>query len=296
MHRNFTRLIALLLSVACAAWVLAQTPGAVSVVEAKSAHWSLLLDLVTAELDKPQTNHAVVEALRPQIEKLQGEAAEAAGAAAMDADALQQLLDALGPAPADGEPPESADVAAERAALEERRIEREGYLKQAELILIRAQQVMSRIAEARRERSTRRLLERGPSPLSWAVLSNAGPHALGVVQRLMDAPFDKWFPTPGVRHWTDWQPLLVVTFLLTIALVLPARRWMLRRYVRDRDIGTPPFPRRIQAAVLVGTWQGACCLRSSESCLWRSCSRLQPSGESPPTVSSRRSARSRASC
>ena len=125
----------------------------------------------------------------------------------------------------------SADVAAERAALEERRIEREGYLKQAELILIRAQQVMSRIAEARRERSTRRLLERGPSPLSWAVLSNAGPHALGVVQRLMDAPFDKWFPTPGVRHWTDWQPLLVVTFLLTIALVLPARRWMLRRYV-----------------------------------------------------------------
>ena len=256
MHRNFTRLIALLLGAACAAWVLAQTPGAVSVVEAKSAHWSLLLDLVTAELDKPQANHAVIEALRPQIEKLQGEAAEGAAAVAMDAEALHQLLDALGPAPADGKPPESADVAAERAALEERRIEREGHLKQAELILIRAQQVMSRIAEARRERSTRRLLERGPSPLSWAVLSNAGPHALGVVQRLMDAPLDKWFPTPGVRHWTDWQPLLVLAFLLTIVLVLPARRWMLRRHVRNRDIGTPPFPRRIQAAVLVGVARG----------------------------------------
>ena len=97
MHRNFTRLIALLLGVACAAWVLAQTPGAVSVVEAKSAHWSLLLDLVTAELDKPQANHAVIEALRPQIEKLQGEAAEGAAAAAMDAEALQPAPRRPGP-------------------------------------------------------------------------------------------------------------------------------------------------------------------------------------------------------
>ena len=256
MHRNFTRSIALLLGVACAAWVFAQTPGTVSVVEGKSAHWSLLLDLVTAELDKPQANHAIIEALRPQIEKLQSEAAEAAAAAALDAEALQQLFDALGPPPADGEPPESADVAAERAALVERRIEREGHLKQTELILIRARQVMSRIAEARRERSTRRLLERGPSPLSWAVLGNAGPHALGIVQRLMDAPLDKWFPAPGVGHWTDWQPLLVLAFLMTIVLILPVRRWMLRRHVRNRDIGTPPFPRRIQAAVFVGVARG----------------------------------------
>ena len=256
IDRNLARVLAVLIGAACTACVFAQTPGTVLAVEHKSAHWSLLLDLVVAEFDKPQTNHAVIEALRPQIEKLQGEAAEAAAAAAMDAEALQQLLDALGPSPADGEPPESAGVAAERAALEERRIERGGHLKQAELILIRAQQVMSRIAAARRERSTRRLLERGPSPLSWAVLSNAGPHALGVIQRLTDAPLDEWFPTPGVRHWTDWQPLLALAFLLTIVLVLPARRWMLRRYVRNRDIGTPPFPRRIQAAVLVGIARG----------------------------------------
>ena len=256
MNRSVNYVITLLLGAACTACALAQTPGAVPVVENKSAHWSLLLDLVTAELDKPRTNHPVVEALSPQIEKLQDEAAEVAAAAAMDAKALQQLLDALGPSPTEGEPPESAEVAAERSALQERRIEREGHLKQAELISTRARQVMARIAEARRERSTRRLLERGPSPLSWAVLSNAGPHAIGVVRRLMDAPRDQWFPTPGIRHWTDWQPLLALTLVPAIVLVLPARRWMLRRYVRDRDIGTPPFPRRIQAAVLVGIARG----------------------------------------
>ena len=240
-----------------AAGAIAQTPGAPA-IEEKSAHWSLLLDLVTAELDKPQTNPAIVEALRPQIETLQREAAVAAAAAETDTAAIQQLLDALGPPPPEGEPPESATVAAERAVLEERRIEREGHLKQAELILTRARQVMKRIAETRRERSARQLLERGPSPLSWTVLSNAGPHALGVVRRLTDAPLDQWFPARGTARWTDWQPLplLALALVLTIVVVVPARRWILRHHIRDRDIGTPSFPRRIHAAIFIGIARG----------------------------------------
>ena len=259
VHRSVLDAIALLmLGLVGAACAIAQAPGAVPAIEEKSAHWSLLLDLVTAELDKPQASPAVVEALRPQIETLQRDAAVAAAAAATDTAAIQQLLDALGPPPPEGEPPESAAVAAERAILEERRIEREGHLKQAELILTRARQVMERIAETRRERSTRRLLERGPSPLSWTVLSNAGPHALGVVRRLMAAPLDQWFPARGTARGTDWQPLpaLALALVLTIVLVVPARRWMLRRHIRERDIGVPSFPRRIHAAILVGIARG----------------------------------------
>ena len=258
VHRSVRDAIALLmLGLVGAAGALAQTPGAVLAIEEKSAHWGLLLDLVSAELDRPETGPALVEALRPQIETLQREAAAAAAAAATDTAAIQQLLDALGPPPPEGEPPESATVAAERAVLEERRIEREGHLKQAELILTRARQVMERIAETRRERSTRRLLERGPSPLSWTVLSNAGPHALGVVRRLADTPLDQWLPARGTARWTDWQPLTVLALVLTIIVVVPARRWMLRHHVRDRDIGTPSFPRRIHAAILVGIARGA---------------------------------------
>ena len=257
VHRSVLDAIALLLlGLVGAAGALAQTPGTVLAIEEKSAHWSLLLDLVSAELDRPESGPALVEALRPQIETLQREAAVAAAAAATDTAAIQQLLDALGPPPPEGEPPESETVAAERAALEERRIEREGHLKQAELILTRARQVMERIAETRRERSTRRLLERGPSPLSWTVLSNAGPHALGVVRRLADAPIDLWFPAHGTTHWTDWQPVAALALALTIVVVVPARRWMLRRHVRDRDIGTPSFPHRIHAAILVGIARG----------------------------------------
>ena len=235
----------------------AQTPSATPDVESRSAHWSLLLDLVTAELDKPEINHAVIEALRPQVEKLEREAAVAAVAAAADAEAVRQLLDALGPPPADGGPPELAAVATERAALEERRVEDEGYVKQTELISLRARQVLARIAEARRERSARRLLERGPSPLSWTVLTSAGPHALGIVRQLADAPIEEWFPTSGGERWTGPRMLFLPAFVLAIVLVVPARRWMLRRYVRDRDVETPPFAYRVRAAVLVGVARGA---------------------------------------
>ena len=257
MHRSVSRAVVLLVGVAFTVCAPAQTPGTAPDVESRSAHWSLLLDLVTGELDKPEINHAVIEAFRPQIEKIERDAAVAAVAAAADAETVRQLLGALGPPPADGGPPELAAVAAERAALDERRAESEGRVKQAELISLRARQVLARIAEARRERSTRRLLERGPSPLSWTVLMNAGPHALGIVRALADAPFDKWFPTSGGERWTDPRVLFLPALVLTIVLVVPARRWMLRRYVRDRDVEAPFFAHRLRAAVLVGVARGA---------------------------------------
>ena len=260
MHRNASHTAALLPGIVFMMFAVcapAQIPGTAPDVESRSAHWSLLLDLVTAELDKPEINHAVIEAFRPQIEKIERDAAVAAVAAAADAETVRQLLGALGPPPADGGPPELAAVAAERAALDERRAESEGRVKQAELISLRARQVLARIAEARRERSTRRLLERGPSPLSWTVLMNAGPHALGIVRTLADAPFDKWFPTSGGERWTDPRVLFLPALVLTIVLVVPARRWMLRRYVRDRDVEAPFFAHRLRAAVLVGVARGA---------------------------------------
>ena len=255
-HRAAARLAGLLLGAACMAWALAQTPDEGAGVESRLARWSLLLELVTAELDKPRTDPAILEALRPQVENLRRGAAEVSAAAAAGAAGVQSLLDALGPPPAKDEPPESAAVAAERAALAGRRAEHDGHLKRAGLISTRAGQVLARIAGVRREDSARRLLERGPAPLSWAVLESVGPHALGVVRRLMDAPFEMWRHAPESGSWTDRRTWLLPALALAAALVLPLRRRMLQRRVRDREIETPPFPDRLRAALLVGVARG----------------------------------------
>ena len=246
----------LLLGALCVAGAFAQAPRDEPDFEGRSAHWSLLLALVTAELDKPRINHIVIEGLRPQIEKLRLESEDAAAAAAGEVEELRQLLEALGPSPTEGEPPESAPVAAERESLGKRLAESAGQVKRADLISLQARQVLEHIAKTRRERTTRRLLERGPSPLSWTVLVNAGPHALGIVRKLAEAPFYQWFPTSGGERWTDPRVLFLPALVLTILLVVPARRRMLRRGVRDRDVETPSFAYRFRAAVLVGVARG----------------------------------------
>lgn len=256
MHRIAASLAAVLLGAACLACAQAQGPGAGRDVDSRLAQGSLLLDLVTAELDKPRIDHAVMETLRPSVERLQHEAADLAATAAVDAGTVQPLLDALGPAPADGDPPEAEAVAAERAALEERRVEREGHRKQAELLSIRAGQVLARIAGARREYGARRLLERGPLPLSWAVLASVGPHALGIVQWLRQAPFELWRQAPEIGSWTDRRIWVLPAFALAVALVLSIRRRTLRRHVRDREVETPAFSVRLQAALLIGVARG----------------------------------------
>ena len=256
VHRIAARLAGLFLGAVWVAWALAQTPGGGAHVESRLAHWSLLLDLVTAELDKPKTDPALLEALRPQVEGLLRDAAAVSAAAAADTAAVQPLLDALGPRPTEGEPPESATVAAERAALAARRAERDGHLKQAELISTRAGQALARIAGVRREDSARRLLERGPAPLSWTVLESVGPHALGTIRWLMDTPFETWRQDPESGSWTDRRAWFLPALVLAAALVLPGRRRMLQRHVRDREIETPPFSDRLQAALFVGAARG----------------------------------------
>ena len=257
LHRATARLAGLFLGAACVAWALAQTPGEGADVESRLAQWSLLLDLVTAELDKPRTDPAILKALRPQVENLQRGAAEVAAAASAGVAAVQPLLDALGPPPAEGEPPESGMVAAERAALAGRRAEHDGHLKQAGLISTRAGQVLARIAGVRREDSARRLLERGPAPLSWTVLESVGPHALGVMRWLRDAAaFEMWSHGPEIGSWTDRRTWFLPAFALAAVLVLPVRRRILQRHIRDREVETPPFSNRLQAALLIGVARG----------------------------------------
>ncbi|MGK0683761.1 DUF3772 domain-containing protein, partial [Methylococcus sp. S1M] len=76
---------------------------------------------------------------------------------------------ALGPPPAEGEPPEAAGLAAKRKAISERLANMEGSLKEADLDITRAEGMTQRLQALRRTRFTERVLSSGPSPLSPAV-------------------------------------------------------------------------------------------------------------------------------
>ena len=77
----------------------------------------------------------------------------------------QQLAEALGMPPSEGDPPETRDVAADRQRLNRTVAELDGHRRQAELMATRADMLMGAAADKRMRQFTDALLVRGALPL-----------------------------------------------------------------------------------------------------------------------------------
>ena len=87
-------------------------------------------------------------------------------------------LKQLGPAPAEGAPPEDAALAAERTRLTQNRAELDAAVKQAQLLLTRADQLATTLTERQRALYAERLLRRTPNvldPFFWTQVVTAMP-------------------------------------------------------------------------------------------------------------------------
>ncbi|MFO1119247.1 MAG: DUF3772 domain-containing protein [Rhodospirillales bacterium] len=77
-----------------------------------------------------------------------------------------RLLEALGPAPAEGQPAESRDVARERKEISDTIGLYRARLAQTELAVTRAASLQEQLAATVRQRFVAQLLQRDPSPLA----------------------------------------------------------------------------------------------------------------------------------
>jgi len=150
---------------------------------------------------------------------------------------VEKRLKQLGDAPDDGEPKEDENLAAERARLEERRAALDGALKQTRLLLLRADNLSTRITERRRAVFTQQLLGRSASALDpdlWMQVVKALPGAwhgaVLVAQGWMDhlrANATRWtLAAAGIA--------LLAFFAATGAFL----RWFRRRDFRPKELGT----------------------------------------------------------
>ena len=126
------------------------------------------------------------------------------GGKAVNARRIQTVtgqLGALGPAPAEGEPPEAAEVTERRAALEAQLAELRAPARLAEEAHARADGLIREIDVLLRGQNRAQLMERGPSPLSPAIWAEVWHEARSRVTGL----------------WKE----------LTVSLASPARRQVL---------------------------------------------------------------------
>ncbi|ALJ37074.1 MULTISPECIES: DUF3772 domain-containing protein [Azospirillum] len=230
--------------------VLAQSaaPAAEAAADFKTKlpQWQNALERAANRIAGGDLANTEYETLRADLAKIQHEVRESGAAAAAARDTAQRMLDALGPPPAQGAPPEEAGIAAERKRLTQTIGEAEGRTKQTELIVTRADILLRTAADQRMTQLTEQIVRRGPVPLlpaTWAAL----PEQTAYVQERMARAF-------GIVMGDDeWRGRLYGLGALAAVLFLvawPVRRVLLRRY-GHRDLEERPSYRQRVVAMAV---------------------------------------------
>ena len=204
-------------------------------IKAQVAEWTRLVDRFGREVSTLRLDEAEVARLTERANAVKGEAAALKDTAAAQVAETRELLDSMGEL-AQGAT-ESAEAAAQRKDLQERLARAEGWQRQAELVIARADQLIDRVAAKRIELFARNVLKRGPSPLVPQTWLDGG-HELGALVQLVGTSFGTWFGR--LSDGSDVGPAMLVV-LAGLALGLGAGL-MIRAYLMRR------FPRRADAA------------------------------------------------
>ena len=128
--------------------------------------WTRQLDRITARVTQPGILPAEIDALREQTTDVRAYAQAAAQLARNDLADTRRLLAPLDVKPGADQPPETAAVKAERERLTEQATISESRVKQCEVMIARADQLLERMTKLRGEVMLRTLLQRNDPPVS----------------------------------------------------------------------------------------------------------------------------------
>lgn len=173
---------------------------------------------------------AQAEKLRPRLEEVRSQIAK------------------LGEPPAEGAPPESDEVVAERTRLNKLASQIDGAIKTADLVEVRARQLISRVQQLRQGIFTRFLLLKTDSPLRpevWSALGNDLPDA----QRRVSFIFSNWWSLAALS-WMAVIGVLVATLVAYLVLRAIKER-LLHAQLDGARAGPPTLPERAATAVWV---------------------------------------------
>ena len=210
--------------------------------------WTRQLDRVVARVDQQDLLPVEIDGLREQVADVRAAAVAAASLARNDLADTRRLLAPLEVKPGTEAVPESDGVKAERERLTEQAAISEGRVKQAEVVIARADQLNERLTKLRGQVMLQTLLRRDSPPLSRQVWHNLGPQLSTAAQALSDA-LGKWMKA-GPRFENRDLATLGIWAVATIVLWAGVRT--LRRRLGRGEAAEPGHRDRTVAAVVDG--------------------------------------------
>lgn len=213
------------------------------------ADWNRTLDNARRYIDEPVHFEQRSREYRLQLNDVRT-AAQAAAASAADQIAQQErLLEALGPAPKDGEAAERPEIAAQREKYTEDVAFYRARVSQAELASARAAELSRAIAELSREELWRDLMSTNPSPLTPQTVSRALPDLYRAAAALARTPV-VWWRNLSEELRSSLIFLRLPAFLIVAGLVGWGIRYLAVRFLgRDPQIEEPSYARCLVGAV-----------------------------------------------
>ena len=179
------------------------------------ATWETEAKSVDAALADQSIDTERAAELRTLIEPHRTQARSLADAAKRELTPLQEQIDALGPAPKEGET-EDESVASQRAQLQKKIDELKAIVSKSDLAFTRADRLLAEIADAQRRRFTERLLTRGPTPLAPANWVAAGESLLGAGSKAGSESLTAATDGRRMQIWRESGPLALAGLLLAI--------------------------------------------------------------------------------
>lgn len=212
------------------------------------AEWQRALDSVQKFLENPrpaaeQRQHydTLLSGIAQDAQAVQ---AEARG----EIEAQKRLLDALGAAPAEGQPAEARDIARERKDIVEAIGLYQARIARAELAAARAWALREGLAKVVRRRFIERLVERYAPPLAPGVAVKGATQLVAVAGQLANAPLEWYQGLPGAeRDLLRW--LLPAALIPTVLLALTLRRLLLAKNGAWRRLPSGGKPTLAQAGL-----------------------------------------------
>ena len=197
--------------------------------------WTRQLDRIAYRFDQSDIRATEIDALREQTSDVRDAANAAAQLARNDLADTKQLLAPLEVKAGPDQPPESDAVKADRKRLTDQATVSESRLKQCEVVIARADQLLERLTRLRGQVVLQTLLHRNVSPLSTEAWDRLLPQFRGAVRGLTRA-LGTW-SEQGLRDLRAGQQNLLsfgAWAALTIALWWGGRV-LRRRYGRGGD-------------------------------------------------------------
>ncbi len=254
-RRLVAAIIVLAISAVVVSSVLAQVRTPSRPFSVLMVAWTRTLDTVDRYVQGAEHSPTRSAEFRELARRVAAEAAAARASAQTQIKSTQPLLKALGPPPAEGQPPEPEAVAGKRKQYAEDIAAYRARVSLTELTIARATALEKTISSIARTSLLAMLTARSPTPLSPNVMTKAVPEFFATLATVARSPID-WYASlsDAQRDETKIYPAVIAIVLAAFGWVV--RGFLLRHFGRDPTVEAPTYARRLFAAIVEGVARG----------------------------------------